>query len=73
MLASRHLFAHLSRPVDHHDRHDDEDDDDDDGEDNADDGEDDDDDEENKHDHDEKGAHGDDTIKLQVRRSTIRS
>ena len=60
LLASRHLFAHLSRPVDHHDRHDDEDDD-------YDDGEDDDDDEENKHDHDEKGAHGDDTIKLQVR------
>ena len=60
LLASRHLFAHLSRPVDHHDQHDDEDDD-------GDDGEDDDDDGENKHDHDEKGAHGDDTIKLQVR------
>ena len=60
LLASRHLFAHLPRPIDHHDRHDDEDEDEDDGEDDDDDGE-------NKHDHDEKGAHGDDTIKLQVR------
>ena len=59
LLASRHLFAHLPRPVDHHDRHDgeDEDEDEDDGRDVDDDGED-------KHDHDEKGAHGDDTIKL---------
>ena len=57
LLASRHLFAHLPRPVDHHDRHDDEDEDEDNGEDDVDDGED-------KHDHDEKGAHGDDTIKL---------
>ena len=54
LLASRHLFAHLPRPVDHHDRHDDEDEDEDDGEDDDDDGED-------KHDHDEKG---DNTIKL---------
>ena len=54
LLASRHLFAHLPRPVDHHDRHDDDDEDEDDGEDDG----------EDKHDHDEKGAHGDDTIKL---------
>ena len=54
LLASRHLFAHLPRPVDHHDRHDDDDEDEDDGEDDG----------EDKHDHDEKGAHGDDIIKL---------
>ena len=57
LLASRHLFAHLPRPVDHHDRHDDKDEDEDDSEDDGDDSED-------KHDHYEKGAHGDDTIKL---------
>ena len=51
LLASRHLFAHLPRPVDHHDRHDDDDEDEDDGEDDG----------EDKHDHDEKGAN---TIKL---------
>ena len=54
LLASRHLFAHFPRPVDHHDRHDDEDEDDRDGEDDDDDGED-------KHGHDERGG---DTIKL---------